>query len=705
MKIKKLVAFLICLSVILSMYCGISVFAEGEDVSLPWQYNTVVHDFSSFTTAPTGWRANAGTAPNYNQPTFNTAENLDYTGGNLKISYPKLSGNEMTWELKLGTAAVFTDKDKAVSIDIDASALDYSPKLQMQFRQLNGSYYRTANDSTIYFIDDNGAITTVKTADYNSSKGAYVAIPKGFKGTVVFDLSSFTVTNAAAGSNVYGITDLVMRTLIIDVTEASEIIYDNVKYYSDTAYIPAGGNGSGEGSGNGSGEGSGNGSGEGSGGGSNTNVTFPWQYSNVIADFSPSTAAPSCWGTNKNNKPTIAVENETLSVQYVAVTGNEMTWEVKLSEKGKPAATDGGIGIDVDTSSLNYAVKFQLRLYNEGKDGYKCVPVDSTVYLVALDKTVTAVKTVMHDNSSKGAYVDIPAGFKGTIVFSLNDYTDGTSSTKVYDFEKVTVRGLIIDTKVASTIVFDNIAYFTNVKPEEPAAKVYDWKGVRVVMNLTGYEQEIAKEGNKSAFGVWGGSPTKIKRENCTMDNGRLKVTYPKGDEFAFSFRPGNPIDGDLGIAIKVDASKLNYSHRMRLLVSDEGIGYLQPTAGTVYYLIDENGKVTEAPTDGSSSVTIPAGFKGTVAVEFSAMNSGSVDKVSISEIKKWPAFRFQLRVFGIKNDGDVVYYDDIGFLSKKASPITGQDATAINIAYAVFLAAVICGALTIIGSKKVKSR
>ena len=104
MKIKKLVAFLICLSVILSMYCGISVFAEGEDVSLPWQYNTVVHDFSSFTTTPTAWRANAGS-----EPYFTTKDNLDYTGGNIKVSYPKLGGTEMTWELKLGTAAVFTD--------------------------------------------------------------------------------------------------------------------------------------------------------------------------------------------------------------------------------------------------------------------------------------------------------------------------------------------------------------------------------------------------------------------------------------------------------------------------------------------------------------------------------------------------------------------------------------------------------------------
>ena len=97
------------------MYCGISVFAEGEDVSLPWQYNTVVHDFSSFTTKPTAWRANAGS-----EPYFTTKDNLDYTGGNIKVSYPKLGGTEMTWELKLGTTSLFTAADKAVSIDVEA---------------------------------------------------------------------------------------------------------------------------------------------------------------------------------------------------------------------------------------------------------------------------------------------------------------------------------------------------------------------------------------------------------------------------------------------------------------------------------------------------------------------------------------------------------------------------------------------------------
>ena len=679
MKIKKIFSLFVCIAVTAGMLLGVNAYAEGE-TELPWKYSRAVHDFSAFKNKPTGWGAGGASS------LFKTAQNLDSTGGNLKVTYPKISGNEMTWELKLGTESVLKETDGAVSLDIDASALTYSPKLQFQLRQEGGSYYRTAVETEVYFVSESGEITTVKTAKYGS-KGAYVSVPAGFKGTAVFALGDYTDTNAADGSSVYGITNMTVRLLAIDINEESVITYDNIKYLTNTN--PDGEGGSGEQGGSENPD-------------DNGKVTLPWKYSKIKADFSPSTAKPSCWGTSSANKPTLAVENEKLNVKYTAVTGNEMTWELKLGEKGKPENTDGGIGIDIDTSSLNYGVKFQWRLRDEVNAKYKRVPAGSAVYLIAADNTVTAVKTVTHDNPSKGAYVEIPGGFKGTVVFPFADFTEGDSDKTVYEFEKVTLRALIIDTKSESTIVYDNIAYYTNVKPEDPGAKVYPWGGVRVVMNLTGFEEEIAKDGNKSKFGVWGGDPTKLKRSDCTMENGRLKVTYPKGTDFAFSFRPENPVDGDLGAAIKVDASKLNYAHRMRILVSDEGIGYLQPGEGTMYYLIDESGKITEVPADGSSSVTIPAGFKGTVGVEFASLTKGDTSKVSIAEISKWPALRFQLRVMDIKNDGDVIYYDDIGYLSKNASPSTGEDATVLYIAYAVLAASVLCGALGVINPKKI---
>ena len=203
------------------VYSNINYYSAKAE--LPWKYSNIAHDFSAFKNNPTGWGAGSASS------LFKTAQSLDSTGGNLKVTYPKISGNEMTWELKLGTESVLKETDGAVSLDVDASALTYSPKLQFQLRQEGGSYYRTAVETEVYFVSESGEITTVKTAKYGS-KGAYVSVPAGFKGTVVFALGDYTDTNAADGSSVYGITNMTVRLLAIDINEESVITYDNIRY-------------------------------------------------------------------------------------------------------------------------------------------------------------------------------------------------------------------------------------------------------------------------------------------------------------------------------------------------------------------------------------------------------------------------------------------------------------------------------------------
>ena len=380
---------------------------------------TIVSDFSSFTTTPTAWRANASS-----EPYFTTTDNLDYTGGNIKVSYPLLTGTEMTWELKLGTTSLFTAADKAVSIDIDASKLNYSPKLQLQFRQLDGSYYRLASGSTVYFVAEDGTITTVASANY-SSKGAYASIPAGFKGTAMIALSDFTDTNATDGSDVYDITNLVLRALIIDAKEESEIIYDNLCYYKEAEYL--------------------------------------WNKVTTTHDFSSSNIVPSAWSVKADYKPTLSTDDGSLTVTYVPTpNANETTFELKLGATAVFADTDKAISIDIDTSSVgNCLPKLQLQ-FRQLDGSYYRLASGSTVYFVAEDGTITTVASANY--SSKGAYASIPAGFKGTAMIALSDFTDtnATDGSDVYDITNLVLRALIIDvdTENSSVIKFDNIRYY-----------------------------------------------------------------------------------------------------------------------------------------------------------------------------------------------------------------------------------------------------
>ena len=212
-------------------YSNVCYYGKTE---LPWNYSETIHDFSSFTKDPTCWGGGSDV-------TFNKANNLVTTDGKVTITYPKVGGNEMSWELKLGTSLVFKATDKAFGMDIDASALAYSPKLQLQLRQEN-EYYRTDDAKTIYFVKEDGTIETATSVNYGT-KGGYVSVPVGFKGTVVAGFDTFTNTNATDGSDVYGITDLTLRTLIIDTngsTSSSVITYDNIRYFGSETGSAAG---------------------------------------------------------------------------------------------------------------------------------------------------------------------------------------------------------------------------------------------------------------------------------------------------------------------------------------------------------------------------------------------------------------------------------------------------------------------------------
>ena len=218
-------------------YSNVCYYGKTE---LPWNYSKTIHDFSTSSPAPSAWGTqNKVDSDGYNKPTIAVEEEK------LKVTYVPVGNNEMTWELKLGTGLIFKETDLAFGMDIDASALAYSPKLQLQLRQQGGSeyYYRTDNAKTIYFVKEDGTIETATVKNYGNNKGGYVSVPVGFKGTVVCGLDIFTDTNATDGYDVYDITNLTLRTLIIDTngsTSSSVITYDNIRYFGSETGSAAG---------------------------------------------------------------------------------------------------------------------------------------------------------------------------------------------------------------------------------------------------------------------------------------------------------------------------------------------------------------------------------------------------------------------------------------------------------------------------------
>ena len=215
-------------------YSNVCYYGKTE---LPWNYSETIHDFSTSLPAPSAWGTNntAGSS-GYNKPT------LEVKDEKLTVNYAKSMGAEMTWELKLGTGLIFKETDKAFGMDIDASALTYSPKLQIKFRQQNGSnqpsYHRLPTDKTVYFVKEDGTIETATVKNYGNNKGGYVSVPVGFKGTIVCGLEDFTDTNVE--TTVYDITNITLQTLIIDVNESSVITYDNIRYFGSETGSAAG---------------------------------------------------------------------------------------------------------------------------------------------------------------------------------------------------------------------------------------------------------------------------------------------------------------------------------------------------------------------------------------------------------------------------------------------------------------------------------
>ena len=215
-------------------YSNVCYYGKTE---LPWNYSETIHDFSTSSPAPSAWGTNntAGSS-GYNKPT------LEVKDEKLTVNYAKSMGAEMTWELKLGTGLIFKETDKAFGMDIDASALTYSPKLQIKFRQQNGnnqpSYHRLPTDKTVYFVKEDGTIETATVKNYGNNKGGYVSVPVGFKGTIVCGLEDFTDTNVE--TTVYDITNITLQTLIIDVNESSVITYDNIRYFGSETGSAAG---------------------------------------------------------------------------------------------------------------------------------------------------------------------------------------------------------------------------------------------------------------------------------------------------------------------------------------------------------------------------------------------------------------------------------------------------------------------------------
>ena len=367
-----------------------------------------------------GWRDGSGSE------TFSTTDNitLNKDNGVVTSTYPYLTGNRMFTNLKLGAAGTFESTDTALSIDVDASAFEStSPKLQIRINYQDKSDYSIMSAGAMLTLKSEGgtAIRAESTA-YGGDKGNYINIPVGFKGTVYVNLSAFD-------SSVYDYAKITVSCIVIDTNEDEKSIsYSNVCYYGKTE--------------------------------------LPWKYSSVIHDCSSFKTDPTCWGGGSsvtfNTAYNLVTTDGKVTITYPKVGGNEMTWELKLGTGSIFNETDVAFGMDIDASALTYSPKLQIKFRQQNgskQPSYHRLPTDKTVYFVKEDGTIKTATTAKYSDS-KGAYVEIPVGFKGTIVCGLEDFTDTNVETTVYDITNITLQTLIIDVNESSVITYDNIRYF-----------------------------------------------------------------------------------------------------------------------------------------------------------------------------------------------------------------------------------------------------
>ena len=325
----------------------------------------------------------------------------------------------MQYSFNLNFSQPITENFEALRYDVDMSALDVQPQLQLFYYVKNTDVSR--NDYVRRFIVSGGWIDliwedgSVESVEIGAREWPWFSLPKGFKGTVVIPFSLFknlTVggyTYDGAQTDLYKTDDINNSGITIDMKNIDFADNGDVITYDNFGYL------------------------------TNSELPVPvadYTYSKyhvsenirTYKDFEINSSVLGTWADNETSNVTLdnfSVENGMLKFTAPAQFNleTEDTYYTKsaigITNAGLPNVTSEdqkAISFYIDCSASTKITYLRANYFADNDNAYQ-PGIDSVVYLIDKDGNITS-----HIITNPWSSVDIPAGFEGTVVIPFSSY-------------------------------------------------------------------------------------------------------------------------------------------------------------------------------------------------------------------------------------------------------------------------------------------
>lgn len=392
-----------------------------------------------------------------------------------------------------------------------------------------------------------------------------------------------------------------------------------------------------------------------------------YDYKYIAEDFSDADSVSfSYWG----NGYTLTDDNFSVSDGAFKHTVTADTWENEESvmrygytvSLDRPA-TDRfeALMYDVDFSTFTNIPALQITYNTKNTDVSRTAYVrrfivaNSTVYAVWENGVVDEVTVSGND---EWQWVNLPVGFKGTVVIpfdafknlTVGNYTYDGKTTDLYKTDDINDYSVTIDTRniafadKGEVITYDNFGYLTANEPVIIAPNAdYTYSVYHNDQIVRDYETFVKET---QYISTWADNEKcDVSIDNFSSENGMLKFSVP--EQFKVETEATDDSEAqyytkeDIGITVSqlpnvvnaeqtavsvyVDRSAATRDTYLRISFDDahDDVEAYQPGHDSVLYLIGVDGTVTEQiNTNPWSSVTVPAGFKGNVVIPFTSFKT-----------------------------------------------------------------------------------